>query len=144
MEVAKKEENGQAKTGAENAAPVQLTAEQLEQLKKTPPVYKFDPVAYADLGAYLLTRPMKDVKGIYNAFYRHGQKDPFYKADSVNRLLEYLSTCPMGEAEPITNMLIQGGGLLEYRADPNAQPPVAKEEKKASDGEQPAPAAESK
>ncbi len=86
-----------------------------------PPVYKFVPEAYAALGAYLLTRPIREVGPLYAAFYEHGKVDPFYTEESINRLIDYLMGCPLGEVKSIVDML-QKGGINQYvaKAEPIA------------------------
>lgn len=109
--------NGQA----ENAAAAQTPA--------TPePVYKIVPETYNKLGAYLLTRPIREVKVLYAAFFRHGQKDPFYKQHAINALVDYLTQCPMGEVEALLEEL-EKGGLQQYM--PEANPAGEKKEGEA-------------
>jgi len=102
--------NGKQEAPAATALPVE-------------PVYKFVPESYNKLGAYLLTRPIREVQTLYQAFFRHGQKDPFYKQQAVDALLDYLTQCPMGEVEPILSEL-QKGGLQQYmpQVDENGVP----------------------
>lgn len=82
------------------------------------PVYKIVPETYNKLGAYLLTRPIREVKALYAAFFRHGQKDPFYKQHAVNALIDYLTQCPMGDVEALLDEL-EKGGLQQYLPEVN-------------------------
>lgn len=95
------------------------------------PVYKFVPEVYAELGAYLLTRPIREVKNLYAAFFRHGQKDPFYKQNAINSLLDYLTQCPMGDVELLLEKL-EKGGLQQFI--PQIDPKAAADAKGKSEG----------
>lgn len=84
------------------------------------PVYKFTPEAYTALDNFLKQRPLREAKPFHVAFFRHNQKDPFYKQDAINRLIDYITGCPMEMAEVMMDIL-ERGGLMQYM--PTTEPP---------------------
>lgn len=98
-------------------------AKQNQAKSKTPSEgYKIKPELKKEIYDYLNKRPMVETNALINSFmFEVKDADPFYTAEGIKALTEYLQTvCPRSEAKPLIEKLANGG-LEKYELKPKTQ-----------------------
>lgn len=98
---------------AKDGKQVSMNGKHTEKAADADPVYKFTPEAYKALNEFLGSRPMRETLDLHKAFFRHGKEDPYYTHVAITRLLDYIMSCPLSEAEGIATLL-NTSGLLQF------------------------------